>query len=407
MKQQLYIFIPDDNLTSDLAVSWIIKEAGQEPVYAQGALQDAAAVARDKYVVAVLNGKNILLTHVNLPGSNRQKIIQALPYALEDNLIDDIAGMHICLGEKEQNNNYKVAVVNSEIIKNVTDKLNKAGIETDVLTADFMLLDAAENETVIVLDNENAYLCNDDIACVVQKDIVSQPLLLNKLNTNKLKLVNISGSNNQDFITTLPSQDFDVTAIDFQGNLPSWLVMQHNHKHQINLLQGEFRKKKDWQKHKQKWIPVAALVCIWLAIEGSALIFDYISLTKQNNELQLKINQLYRSTFPNDKRIVNAKVQMEQKLQQLRKRTGNSSQTFSEMLNRSAPILSKTNGLDIKSLRYQAGTIELGVELKNLQMLDTLKSNLQSQLGWKVDVQNAASDKNKVSARLKLSGDKS
>jgi len=99
---------------------------------------------------------------------------------------------------------------------------------------------------------------------------------------------------------------------------------------------------------------------------------------------------------------VNASLQMKQKLKELRKQTGKSQTTMSEMLAVAAPILMGAEGLKINNLRYQDGKMDLELELKDLQSLDAVKEKLAQKQDWKVEIQSASSRKDKVESRLQI-----
>ena len=74
------------------------------------------------------------------------------------------------------------------------------------------------------------------------------------------------------------------------------------------------------------------------------------------------------------------------------------------MLSASAKVFSQNKGLIIKSLRYYDGLINLEIQISSLQALDKLKEKLINENGYKVEIQNASSGKDTVSARLQIKG---
>ena len=176
-----------------------------------------------------------------------------------------------------------------------------------------------------------------------------------------------------------------------------------NHSY-INLLQGAYKKKKDWSSTSKKWLPAAALFLVWLVVQGGVFIFDYIDLNEKNKRLNSEITNIYKQSFPQSRRIIDAKAQMKQKLDQLRKSKGKSGRSFTNMLSTSARVFSASKGLIIKSLRYYDGRINLEIQISSLQALDKLKEQLQKNNGYQVEIQNASSGKETVTARLQIIG---
>ena len=67
-------------------------------------------------------------------------------------------------------------------------------------------------------------------------------------------------------------------------------------------------------------------------------------------------------------------------------------------------VFSKTKGLVIKSLRYYDGRINIEMQISSLQALDNLKEKLNKEKGYQVEIQNASSGKEMVTARIQIVG---
>lgn len=169
-------------------------------------------------------------------------------------------------------------------------------------------------------------------------------------------------------------------------------------------MQGSYKKKKNWSEEGKAWLPIAILFLVWISVQGGLFIFDYVNLSKQNKVLTAEITKIYKKTFPKSRRVIDAKAQMQQKLASLKKRKGQSGRSFTEMLSGSAGIFSKTKGLVIKSLRYYDGRINIEMQIASLQALDKLKEQLNKEKGYQVEIQNASSGKESVTARIQIVG---
>ncbi|MDX1286281.1 MAG: type II secretion system protein GspL, partial [Draconibacterium sp.] len=172
----------------------------------------------------------------------------------------------------------------------------------------------------------------------------------------------------------------------------------------INLLQGPYRKKKNWSRAGKTWMPAAAAFFAWVLIEGALFVSDYMSLSEQNRKLSEQMTRIYKNTFPTSKHVTNPRARMESQLLSLKKRKGQGGQGFTEMLAASAAIFSSTPGLKIKTLRYYDGRINLELNVASLQALDKLKLKLIDEKGYQVDIQNASSAKEYVTARIQITG---
>ena len=139
MRRQIFIYINGENVDVDddsLPVCWVVKEAGQLPglVY-YGDLKTAANHATGCKVVTLVSGMNILLTHVNLPAMNKQRLARAIPFALEENLASDIEKMHFAVGNRADDKT-ACAVVERYDMDAWQQLLKNANIQADVLASE-------------------------------------------------------------------------------------------------------------------------------------------------------------------------------------------------------------------------------------------------------------------------------
>lgn len=381
MNMNLYLFLPANNkdvIDLDSSVlNWVYEDENKKLKSAQGSAHDAALVASAYYITVVLPGEDVLFLNAEVPGKNIQRVQQAVPYVLEDSVIDDVDDLYFAISKSNKNieSDYDVSVINKKYFENVIEQLEKIGIYADVITADYLLI---ENNSMIS-DGKRVIVNSDDAK--FSSSIESEEVFTS--DGAELKKINCEVDSSLCFIESCSKTS------------------------SINLLQGAYKKKKDWSNTGKTWLPIAALFLVWLSVQGGLFIFDYIGLSKQNDILSLEITNIYKKSFPNSRRIIDAKAQMQQKLTELKKRKGQSGRSFTNMLSASASIFSETQGLNIKSLRFYDGQISIEIQIANLQELDKLKVRLQSEKGYKVEIQNASSGKEDVTARLQISGVKS
>lgn len=394
MNAVFYMFLTREvDSHADLALSeinWVYKNVNNELHVGCGSLTEAAEKSKGFQIAVVLKGEDVLFLNAEVPGNNMQRVRQAIPYLLEDSLIDDVDDLHFAI-KKYQENNYHVAIINKLYFGQILSELKKSGINPAIVTTDYLLLDG---DGILFSDGERVLYKSTGISfSVASTTDVS-------FNTLEPKKIIQCGTSKQQFL-----DDFTAIESEVCENQPFLCLLENSSVNDsVNLLQGEFKETKKWSETGKNWLPVAAVLLVWLSLQGGLFIADYIGYSQKNEALKNQINTIYKNTFPDAKRIVNAKAQMQQKLSDLQKRKGQSGRSFSNMLTANAAILSKTKGLKIKSLRYYDGRINLELELASLQVLEKLKMELSKNKGYIVEVKNASSTKNNVTAQLQISG---
>ncbi len=408
-----YLFLPANGNTStelaEMTLSWVSGDSNNGLKLAQGSLADAAVAALNYYVTIVIPGEDVLFLTAEVPGKNRQRIQQAVPYVLEDSVIDDVDELHFAISNANDNARHNVSVINKKYFELIIHQLESANIFADAMVADYLLLKG--NNTLIcdgarVLSNRTNLKSSLNIETYITttinnvvdsdenglaKDEAVKLIYCEKESKEDERIERLisNGSHNKEFCN---------------ASYQLCLIKNSSIENSINLLQGFYKKKKNWSRTGKTWLPVAALFLVWISIQGSLFVADYIGLSKQNKILNAEITKIYKSAFPKSRRIIDAKAQMQQKLASLKKRKGQSGRSFTEMLSNSARIFSKSQGLKIKSLRYYDGHINVELQIANLQALDKLKDQLNKEKGYKVEIQNASSGKEVVTARIQIIG---
>jgi len=371
MTSDFYIFLPNRNNQQDkldsISLSWVYKDINNELKLAHGLLDDAARASDQHHITIVLPGEDVLFLKAEVPGKNIQRVRQAVPYVLEDNVIDDVDDLYFAINKEnsEPNNKYNVAVVNKEYFESVIYELAKAGIQADTMTADYLLL--ADNNTLL-FDGERVIFNGANLKF---SSSLESTINLNDLTEGEVvKLVSCNKESKGNSALSKLTENIDFKEESCNVNPLLGLIENSSNEKTINLLQGAYKKKKNWSKDVKIWAPIAALFLVWLGMQGALFVVDYISLSKQNKAL----------------------------------RKGKSGRSFTEMLSACAGIFSKTDGLQIKSLRYYDGRINVELQIASLQALDKLKIQLNEEKGYQVEIKNASSGKESVTARIQIIG---
>ena len=403
MNKNFYLFLPLNNnsdlqLESDV-LTWVYEDSQSQLQIETGSLSDAVVTASDHFITVVIHGEDVLFLQAEVPGKNIQRVQQAVPYVLEDSVIDDVDDLYFAISKSNTapDNQYDISVINRDYFESIIKQLEIVGIYADVMTADYFL----NKNNVLLFDGDRIVFNSDKLK--FSSDING---LKNICNDELIgaKLVDCSGKQegNRSFGDRLEGLNLDIFNCNDTSLL--YLIKNCSNNPSINLLQGIYKKKKDWSNTSKKWLPAAALLLVWLIVQGGMFVFDYIDLNEKNKHLNLEITNIYKQSFPQSRRIIDAKAQMKQKLDQLRKRKGKSGRSFTNMLSTSARVFSTSKGLIIKSLRYYDGRINLEIQIASLQALDKLKEQLLKENGYQVEVQNASSGKETVTAQLQIIG---
>ena len=92
-----------------------------------GTLSDVAPEVGDRQVIVLVPGTEVLTLYVDIPVKGA-RMLAALPYALEDQLAEDVENLHFAAGVRRGDGRVPVAVVAKEKIRMWLESLQTAGI---------------------------------------------------------------------------------------------------------------------------------------------------------------------------------------------------------------------------------------------------------------------------------------
>jgi general secretion pathway protein L len=176
----------------------------------------------------------------------------------------------------------------------------------------------------------------------------------------------------------------------------------------LNLLQDEYKPKQKGNIEWQNWKLAASLAIVSLCLHLGNASTQYYDLLEKNSQLNSQIEKIYKKTFPKSKKIVNARVQMEQKLNELK---GNASDGLSgdviDLLADSAKALSTEKNITLQSINFRNNRIDLELTGTNLQDVESLNKKLNSQKTIKAEIVTSSSEKNQVKSSIRIQKTKS
>ncbi|MDH5409204.1 MAG: type II secretion system protein GspL [Gammaproteobacteria bacterium] len=385
--------------------SWLVLDNGR-PLgnIMRGDLSTAVPLANNAQIVVTIPGEDILLLDIAMPGRNLQRLRNAVPYAVEDQLVDDVDSLHFSLSQQTVEGKYTVAVIDRENMRGWSKVLEKAGLQAHSIIPDALALPYKEKTWSVFVDEDRLLVRTGRYSGFASSAMNLELLLKAAINeaSNKPDVINLilQSGDERDYPESIT--DIPLVKETYEQETLALLACDYDQQSSINLLQGDYSRRENISKHVRPWYQAAALLLVWLVWQGSVNFYQGFHLQTESKALNNQMTQLYRKTFPGSRKVVDAPAQMRQKLKELRKQSGKSQTSLQEMLAAAAPALSATDGLVLNTLRYNNGRMDLEFDVKDLQTLEALKQRLVKNSDWKVDIQSASSRKDKVETRMQI-----
>lgn len=399
MRETLYLRLRSaspDALTSyciaqaDSALSWTVSEAR---------LEDVLARVQTRRLVVLVPGADVRLTHVTVPARSAAKVLQAAPYALEEQLAEDVDTLHFALGPRQTDGAHPVAVVSKARMDQWLAPLQAQGLKPDALIAETLCLPDSESARWNALAEDDAITVRSasysGFSCAPE----DLPLFLSAANIpsdTTLRIIVPRSNTSHDF--TRLAQPVELLP-GFNSPLEA-LLQNLKLERNINLLQGAYSQGEDLKRLWQPWRAAAMLAAVWLILAGVNHAVQAYRIGKEARAQDDRNVQRFQQLFPAEQRIVDLSAQVDQQMTLLRgsgQRGG-----FLPLLEALGPALAAAQGLKLQSLQFREGALYVSLGGSDLQQLESLRGWFAQNRAALMEVQSANSGAEGVQIRLKL-----
>lgn len=423
MKKQLFIHLPVGD--GEAGARWVLRDDSRpDGRLHSGPLEDAAALAAGARVIALVPGCDVLLASAELPTLGRQRLARAVPFALEEQLADDVDELHFALGRRDAEGRLHNAVVARERIEGWMERCRRAGLQVDVMTSEVLGLprDTAANDADgrwTLLVRETQYLLRNGEQQGLALELATLPVVLaaalDEAAGHLPAGIEVRLCGNPGFVDSAEGQALaelcrqHALALDYPAEdtgeeaSADTLLLARGYREQaaINLLQGDYSRRQQLAQVLRPWRPALVLLGLWLVVQMAAMGVEYRRLAAENQAMETRITALYREAFPEARKVVNPRVQMERKLAKLRA-GGDTQAGLLALLAKAGPVLEASKSLKLRNLRYKDGRLDIELSIGDLQALDRLKQRLGEEAGMAVEIVSASARDGKVESRLSL-----
>jgi len=405
----VFIRIPSE---TEQTVSCLVTTDEQGSQITQASQLDDCELAKGQNVVLLIPGSLVTLTKAAIPTRSHQRALKAIPYALEDQLINDVDTLHFAHGNKRPDDAIPVAIIDQQRMRDWLKTSTELDIKLDAVIPDMLSIPLHELGWSILIQGDVALVrTGTQSGFSFDCENLTQALTLALVETSEPKPERIYLYLAENLIPVgllelFRDKEIECEQIHISENPIKLLHQNYRPDQGINLLQGDYRPQSRYISLLKPWRTPAILIAITILVEVMLMTVQNSSLNNRLSTLQAQQTTLYKTTFPQVKRVEDPVLQMQQKLSQFRATLGSQGQDFVDLLSRSAKALALNKGTQITGIKFQKGKLELELNLTSLSNLDPLKEQL-NKLNLNVEVLSANASGERVSARLRIQGNSS
>lgn len=404
---------------ADEPAEWVVVDAAgiQLEALHRGPLSAVAPLAGGRRVVVLAAGADVLRRQVDLPVRGAGKVLQALPYALEDALAEDVDQLHFAAAARVVGPLVPVAIVRRELMDAWLARLADAGITPDALYAESDGLPETPG-TLTVLAEAGRVLIRAPGKDTVVGDLESLPALL-ELALTQADAAESGGGSEQHVLVyeAAPGEALVREACEgcrervaslehrllAEGGLPR-LAAQVVTNPGVNLLQGAYGRRSGFTVHWPRWRLAASLAAGVLVAGLAANAAELYRLNRESASLEQAITQAFAFVFPDVRDLRDPRAALDSKLKAMRQSGAEAGGTeFLAALGAVATAVSQGGGAArLEALNYRAGIMELKVIAPNVEALDGIRKLVADDPQLDAEIQSANPEGDRVEGRIRI-----
>lgn len=406
-------------LKSSEAVEWIVvDDSGTRRSHSvTGSLSDAAKDAGGRPVIVLVPGTEVLTTSVDIPVRRGTRLNAALPFALEENLAEDVENLHFAAGPRRESGVRPVAVVGRAKLDEWLQQLREAGIDPAQLVAENYGL-ARIPGTWSILIADDCVMFNDgaDTEYVMQGVLPSDTLVAAGLLSDRQDEDRDENDNPGHLIVYCDPADEERFSHDWialrqelhsvdinllpDGVLPRLAVTVASG-NGVNLLQGDYGTKTDYRSQFRPWRNAAMLLIGLLVVSLIAKGVDIYRLTQEEATLQAQFAEEYRQIRPGDSREILDPVNAVKSIKQ-GMGTATGPQVFLPSLRQLSDAMAENKAATIETISYRAGVVDARITSPDVATLDNIQKSVSASGRFQASIQSTDQVADKISSRLQI-----
>jgi general secretion pathway protein L len=354
----------------------------------RGALSELAAVVGNARQIMVVPGEVAILHQVLLPSRKRSTWAKAIPYALEDQLAEDLEDVHLILGNAPHDGRLPVAVVSHQTMRDWLDSCAQNGLSPTVIIQESLLVPWQPGQWSLLVENQRAIVRTglwsgfsteqDTLGLFVAE-------ALSEAGDAKPERLRIWCTNQDEFALPPALAEMECQIANPHVDALQLLATTYQPGVALNLLQGSYSRQAPWGRWLAPLRATAVLAGLWLLLQGGAYVYESWQLRQESVRLHAEMEQIYKDAVPGATRIPNPRAQLETRLRELRA-TGAAGSSFIELLSQGGQPLRNHPEILLRGFNYRDGQLDVSLQGGDPAALDKLQQQLNQQPGLQTEM---------------------
>lgn len=374
----------------------------QGPIVRAAEIGGLAPTLAGRQLMWLAPGSEMLTLSVDLPVKGRDKIVRALPYALEERFAEDPERLFFALPGQTGNDGTQALAIDAAWLQRALAELADRHLVPNRIVPDYLTLPWEPETWTVLADAGLLYARTGQILGFTLEADTGWQVLERQLarlaeDARPRRIRGIRGREPWGEAPGLPGLEWDgePEAEGLLGTAQRNLAGEPP----INLLQGPFNPRRRWGAALRPWLPAAGALAAVVLLALASFVVGWVQNAREVSSLDVAINKRFHAILPNQP-IENIRRQVNQRLQQAA--GGPNHGSLLSLLG--ALAQSDTSGATIKSFTYQPGNLDVHLHAADVATLEGLRTRIAARSGLSVAIRSANQTKSGVEGDLSIGG---
>jgi len=397
MKLRIYLTAHWQDAASNC--NWVLlDDEGKQRDSGNGSL---ASMPHADEAIAIVASDRVLATAAVLPKLSRNKLESALPFALEDSLLNDASEVHVTPGTKLADGRTVLYALDKGWLSRFIAACAAVKLRMRCVVPEFCLLPQRNEEWSVAWDGTQGFIAMSGLlgGALDKGSNARMPALL------QLRLQQAPPAAMRLF--TLGSE---VEAPNWGIKVPVLFERQHFdwRKAEItadtpNLLWGKFSPPPRIGELWPVLRPALMVLLLLFCVEAMLTNLEWAVLAHEKRQLSNAMTDTFRETFGADAVVVDAPLQMRRNVARLRHAAGVADNAdFLPLLEKFSAATDDLPGRVLNTVRYDNGKLDVEMRLSGASALDLLRERVAG-AGLSLQVTDTQTAGSALSLQLRIS----
>lgn len=366
-------------------------------------LEELHEAASGRELVWLAPGADCLSISASLPAKSRDKIVRALPYALEEQFAEEPDKLFFALPAETSGSPIQAISTDREWLSTALDRLADEQLSPQRVLPDYLALPWESETWTALADAGTLYVRTGFAGGFTLETDTGWPLLEHRYTRlqederpQSIRYLRGREPWGTSPAVELPTTEEEPIKDGLYGVLPEGFAPTLP----VNLLQGIFKRKSEWRKAAKPWQPAAYALAavVLLAIIGFSA--SWIHNAQLEKQLDKQVQERFSQLMPNQPWYGNSTAR--RMIRTRLSRAGQSGGSMDLLSLLSALSSAAPNKLRIESLSYQGNTLQIRLHVPDVSSLESMRSTISSQSRLPVTIRSANQTDSGVDGALSI-----